>query len=758
MTHSPYRPCLGALLATMVVATAACQPKAGVSGVKLVTPAASPVDRSVIIERLRPLAEVTYLSVASERARAHVVSNNGGGIVPAGGGNVVSTGGGAIVPAGGGNIVPAGAGTYRLAATEERPVGAAGEPLIAAVAKPGEPPATWVRYPDGSERRSIGYREVRTQPDGRPNMETLIEVRETFPAGGARRVHTHEKHLAYADEADRQGNLVLELDAERAMDEQGRPVLLDIGQLELRDDVSGWRIVAKRLTFDLEVGTGSFHFSYPELGLDEIGDFDHVRPHELPVIVYSEPIAKLGGSSVVKDLAGRVLYRKFVTYDLWFPKLHYEFAEGLALSLTWNDVRGRFEGDVTQAGKRVAAARLVRQPDGEGNPLGLSLVFDDGTRVATRLVGGRISFEPMPTATPEPSLVPVSSKTGPYERGDWEVVTTLGPNANLGFGHTATSFLLPLDRPKGLAFDADDMRLYVAQQGHGNEGNTLGYHDLKTGEFVYLAGNGERGSIDGTGLEARLGGPNGLVWDRWRHRVLMSEQGTHKIRAISRDGVATTIAGDGTAGFVDGPAGSARFNQPAGLAVTEDGTIFVADTENFRIRRITSDGQVSTWAGGGEAAIKDGPRAAARFVRPYALALAPAGELMVGDLASTQIRAVTDAGVKARYGELTDGILNADGPTVRLAPAVALAYDAQGYLYFATDPAPMVRRIAPDGTCVTLAGSGSLGSYDGPGTDAAFNAINGLAVHPAGTMVFASEAQPGAVRMLYPFTVPPIGP
>lgn len=178
-----------------------------------------------------------------------------------------------------------------------------------------------------------------------------------------------------------------------------------------------------------------------------------------------------------------------------------------------------------------------------------------------------------------------------------------------------------------------------------------------------LTGEGA-GYRDGALWEARFCGPNALSLGP-NGVLYVADSRNHRIRAVSPDGQVTTVAGggepDGAGDKADGPAHSARFSYPSGVAVTSDGTLYVADTGNHRICRIR-EGQVSTFAGGAEGNA-DGPLAAARFQYPAALALDAAGSLWVADVGSHRVRKIDPAGpvsspaappeeVRVRLGEV----------------------------------------------------------------------------------------------------------
>src|SRR5690606_6133489 len=129
---------------------------------------------------------------------------------------------------------------------------------------------------------------------------------------------------------------------------------------------------------------------------------------------------------------------------------------------------------------------------------------------------------------------------------------------------------------------------------------------------VSTVAGGERGFADGAGTAARFDSPSGLAIDA-AGILYVADTGNNAIRRIAPGGIVSTLAGDGVAGYRDGPAPTARFNGPIGVAVDAAGRVVVADTYNDRIRAIGRDGLVSTIAGGDEPGAIDGPAALARF-------------------------------------------------------------------------------------------------------------------------------------------------
>jgi sugar lactone lactonase YvrE len=207
------------------------------------------------------------------------------------------------------------------------------------------------------------------------------------------------------------------------------------------------------------------------------------------------------------------------------------------------------------------------------------------------------------------------------------------------------------------------------------------------------------------------------------------------------------LAGEGIEGARDGAADQARFSDPFGVAVASDGSVFVADAgESHRIRRIGSDGQVSTLAGG-ERGFRDGSATAARFNSPSGLAIDAHGSLYVADTGNNAIRHVTPEGVVTTIaGDGVPGRRNGRTTAARFNGPVGVAVDAAGRIIVADTYNDQIRAIDTSGSVTTLAGSGP-GFDDGPQGLARFNTPCGVGVDASGN-VFVADTGNGLVRKI----------
>jgi sugar lactone lactonase YvrE/murein DD-endopeptidase MepM/ murein hydrolase activator NlpD len=253
------------------------------------------------------------------------------------------------------------------------------------------------------------------------------------------------------------------------------------------------------------------------------------------------------------------------------------------------------------------------------------------------------------------------------------------------------------------------------------------------GRIDTLAG-GPRGFADGLGGAARFDTPSGIAIGTGGV-LYVADTGNHAIRRISPDGQVTTLAGDGVAGDADGPGALARFNGPIGIAADERGRVLVADTYNDRVRAIGPDGVVTTVAGS-VAGAEDGDPLSARFDTPCGVAADRAGVLYVADTGNGAVRRIDASGTVVTLAREIDG--------APMRP-IGIAVDPRGVV-FASDERGRVIEIAPDLQARTLAGS-IAGFADGAGTEARFRRTAGLALAGEDRLVTA-DAGNGVLRVI----------
>jgi gliding motility-associated-like protein len=317
---------------------------------------------------------------------------------------------------------------------------------------------------------------------------------------------------------------------------------------------------------------------------------------------------------------------------------------------------------------------------------------------------------------------------GPVSTSNSALVSTFVGNIAGGTG-IAPSF----DPFFGEAFDASG-NLYVSDQG-----NNLIRKITPAGVITTLAGSGAAGAVNGPGTTASFNSPAGLAVDG-PGNVYVADRGNNLIRKITPAGVVTTLAGSGASGSTDGTGAAASFNFPNGVAVDALGNVYVADSQNSLIRKITPAGVVTTLAGAGGSGNADGTGAAAKFNIPTGLTIDGSGNLYVADTFNNSIRKVTPSGVVTT-------IVNVLAATGSGSFLTGIALDLLGNIYVADTQNNQIKKVAPDGTLTTFAGSGLAGSTNGIDTAASFNAPTGIAVDTLGN-IFVADFSNNLIRKI----------
>jgi hypothetical protein len=326
------------------------------------------------------------------------------------------------------------------------------------------------------------------------------------------------------------------------------------------------------------------------------------------------------------------------------------------------------------------------------------------------------------------------------------VVSTLAGSAGSA-GSADGGVVARFSFPGGVATDGGG-NVYVAD----SRNHTIRKITL-AGVVTTLAGTaGASGSTDATGAAARFNFPSGVATDS-AGNVYVADSRNHTIRKITPAGVVTTLAGTaGASGSTDATGAAARFNLPSGAATDSAGNVYVADTYNYTIRKITPAGVVTTLAGtAGASGSTDATGAAARFNYPFGVATDSAGNVYVGDSSNHTIRKITPAGVVSTLAGSAGSAGSADGGVVaRFSFPTEVATDSAGNVYVADSDNGTIRKITPAGVVTTLAGTaGASGSTDATGAAARFHFPYGVATDTTGN-VYVADSNNGTIRKITP--------
>jgi sugar lactone lactonase YvrE len=313
-----------------------------------------------------------------------------------------------------------------------------------------------------------------------------------------------------------------------------------------------------------------------------------------------------------------------------------------------------------------------------------------------------------------------------------DVVSTLAGGPGVEGSTDGTGIAARFRSPRGVATDSAG-NVYVA-----DTRNNAIRKITPAGVVTKLAGSGSPGSTDGTGSAGFFNLPRGIATDS-AGNIYVADTDNSTIRKITPAGEVSTLAGTaGVAGSTDATGAAARFNFPRGVAADSAGNLYVADTNNHTIRKITPAGAVTTLAGtAGVSGSTDATGAAARFNFPFGVATDSAGNIYVADFGNNAIRKITPAGVVSTLAGASGGPHD-------------LATDSAGNVYVADTNNSIILKITPAGVVTTFAGSGAVGSSDGTGTAASFAFPFNVATDSAGNVYVSDVLFNDTIRKITP--------
>jgi uncharacterized protein (TIGR03437 family) len=330
-------------------------------------------------------------------------------------------------------------------------------------------------------------------------------------------------------------------------------------------------------------------------------------------------------------------------------------------------------------------------------------------------------------------------------------ITTLAGGAPAPTPVAATS--ATIGRPSRVAVDSAGNVYFSA-------GNAV-YRIATSGTMTVVAGNGRAGfsGDNGPATQAQLNDPKGLAADSAGNLYIADSQ-NNRVRKVDRNGVITTFAGNGSTSFGGGPrtfndggpATSGLLFLPSGVAVDSAGNVYIADTGDNMIRKVTTDGIINTIAGDSYPGYYDkddnasddiGPDAInSEFNKPNDVFLDKNGVLYISDTNNQVVRKVTtDGKISTIVGDSSSGFKGDSGPATKagLVAPMATVVDGAGNIYVLSNGDGRIRKVGTDGNITTLAGSGVPGFADGNGAAAQFNFPTGLAIDGSGNLYVADS-------------------
>ena len=315
------------------------------------------------------------------------------------------------------------------------------------------------------------------------------------------------------------------------------------------------------------------------------------------------------------------------------------------------------------------------------------------------------------------------------------VITTVAGNGTPGFsGDNGPATSAQLDPGSGLAVDSAG-NLFIA------EFHNQRIRKVSGGMISTVAGNGTPGfsGDNGPATSAQLFGPAAVAVDS-AGNLYIADSFNQRIRKVS-NGVITTVAGNGAQWFGGdgGPATSAELWYPSGVAVDSAGNLYIADTFNHRIRKV-SNGVITNAAGGGPSLGDNGPATSAQVLNPGGVAVDSAGNLYIADSGHNRIRRVSNGVITTVAGIGTCCFSGDNGPpsSAQVYGPKGVAVDSAGSLYIADSLNNRIRKVS-NGVTTTVAGNGTQGfsGDNGPATSAQLNSPAGVAVDSAGNLYIA---------------------
>ncbi len=321
-------------------------------------------------------------------------------------------------------------------------------------------------------------------------------------------------------------------------------------------------------------------------------------------------------------------------------------------------------------------------------------------------------------------------------------ISTIAGNGTGTFGgDNAAATAARVNSPQGVAVDGSG-NVYIADTSN----NRVRRIDAGTGNISTVAGNGTGGyladNVAATGT--RINAPRGVVVDGLGN-LYIADTSNNRIRKVNTGGTITTFAGTGTASFSgdNGAATSATIRAPQALTLDSAGNLYIADTTNHRVRKVSTGGIITTLSGTGSAGYggDGGAATSGQLSSPAGIAVNGSGEVFVGDTGNLRVRRISGGNIStfAGTGSATYGGDGGPITNAQFTNPQDIVFDNAGNAYISDSGTHRIRKVTPGGTITTIAGTGVAGfsGDNGPATSAQINTPLGIARDAAGNLYFA---------------------
>lgn len=324
-----------------------------------------------------------------------------------------------------------------------------------------------------------------------------------------------------------------------------------------------------------------------------------------------------------------------------------------------------------------------------------------------------------------------------------QIVSTVAGIADSNGAINGVGTNTTFQKPHGIAV-AKDGNLYIADR----DNNSIRKLDL-LGNVTTIAGNGNVGSLNGNGSSATFNNPWGLAVDD-DGNIFVADTRNHLIRKIDTFGVVSTYAGTGARGYTGGNRLTATFGDPTDIEIDSDGNLIICDHSTHLIRKITPQGIVSTIAGSPNI-IGSTNGFSASFNWPYGIGLDSVDNIYVADERNHLIRKIDENGLVSTFAG-TDGIfgsIDTNTTNAKFYYPWDVTFDNEGNLYIGDGDNHTIRKIDTDLQVMTLAGTaGKEGNKDGIGPNAEFTSTTGIVFNPINEALYVADAFSNTIRKI----------